>query len=302
MADSSRKSPVVPPDVRELIEESQKIQGWVERLAEHVDEARPEVYRRVLSDYEGRLEKITARLVKHRADLVSNLEDHEIRLTSLEGDRDTHAAELEEVRLRHAVGEYSADEWDERRGGIEDAISEIDGRLAVEQEAVAELSAIIASIGEGGTPAIGDHAAPTAKGVEALKAEAAVAKTAPVETGQDEAEHEPAAEAPDAAVSSEPAKASDKAPEGASAAKGSPSADSAPAKRPAAAKHPAAEKGAAAKKKPVRPADDEEEAPSGEYLDELEFLESLSLDEAERFDAVSAMLDEDESGNGKKEG
>jgi len=51
----------------------------------------------------------------------------------------------------------------------------------------------------------------------------------------------------------------------------------------------------------------EETAPApedvaGDYLDELEFLESLSLEEAERFDAVSAMLDEDESGNGKKEG
>jgi len=36
------------------------------------------------------------------------------------------------------------------------------------------------------------------------------------------------------------------------------------------------------------------EAEPDEFMDELEFLESLSLDDADNFDAVSAMLDEDE--------
>lgn len=46
---------------------------------------------------------------------------------------------------------------------------------------------------------------------------------------------------------------------------------------------------------------------AADYLDELEFLESLSLDETDRFDAVSAMLDEEkggesEEGAGREEG
>ena len=38
-----------------------------------------------------------------------------------------------------------------------------------------------------------------------------------------------------------------------------------------------------------------------EFMDELEFLESLSLDDADSFDAVSAMLDEDEDSEGDGE-
>jgi hypothetical protein len=36
----------------------------------------------------------------------------------------------------------------------------------------------------------------------------------------------------------------------------------------------------------------------GEFLDELEFLESLSLDDPESFDAVSKMLEEEGEGAG----
>ena len=42
-----------------------------------------------------------------------------------------------------------------------------------------------------------------------------------------------------------------------------------------------------------------EEEPA-EFMDELEFLESLSLDDAENFDAVSAMLDEEEGDAGSE--
>ena len=38
----------------------------------------------------------------------------------------------------------------------------------------------------------------------------------------------------------------------------------------------------------------EEPQEAAEFMDELEFLESLSLDDTDSFDAVSAMLDEEE--------
>ncbi|NNK47605.1 MAG: hypothetical protein HKP01_01890, partial [Gemmatimonadetes bacterium] len=44
-----------------------------------------------------------------------------------------------------------------------------------------------------------------------------------------------------------------------------------------------------------------EAAASDEFMDELEFLESLSLDDAENFDAVSAMLDEEDAESGTEE-
>lgn len=42
------------------------------------------------------------------------------------------------------------------------------------------------------------------------------------------------------------------------------------------------------------PAADTPEKPDGDFLDELEFLESLSLEDTDRFDAVSAMLEGEE--------
>ena len=304
MANSSRKSPVVPPEVRELIEESQKIQGWVDRLAEHESEARPEVYRRVLSDYQGRLGKVTGRLVKHRADLVSNLQGHEADVASLKAERDTHSAELEEVRLRHVVGEYSDEDWEERRGGIEGSIGRLDERLAVEEEAVAELSEIISSIAEGGTPAV-DEGPPAATAAERAPAPAgAVSRDAPAAAaGRAESEEAVTAKAAKGREAAAAATATPAPAEGVKAR--APKKSDAPkettsAPRPAPASKEAAGKGAAPPAEPAA-ATGREDDDAGDYLDELEFLESLSLDEAERFDAVSAMLDEDESGNGKKE-
>lgn len=314
MADSSKKSPVVPPEVRELIEESQKIQGWVERLAEHADEARPEVYRRVLSDYQGRLQKVTGRLVKHRADLVSNLEGHQGEVESLARDRDTHSAELEEARLRHAVGEYSDDDWSERREGIEESISEIDARLSVEKEAVEELSGIISSIGEGGTPVIEEPAATNGaadarKTAQSKPAAPSDRKGSAAATPKAEAPATPEAEAPaaktgkTAAEEPEPEEPADPAPAAesheAAGAETEAGAEETKSGASKSAKEPAAAGDASAKTAGTERGADEPEG--GDYLDELEFLESLSLDEAERFDAVSAMLDEDEAGNGKKE-
>ncbi len=45
-----------------------------------------------------------------------------------------------------------------------------------------------------------------------------------------------------------------------------------------------------------------DEGDPSEFMDELEFLESLSLDDAENFDAVSALLDEEDGDSGADEG
>lgn len=316
MANSSRKSPVVPPEVRELIEESQKIQGWVERLSEHADEARPEVYQRVLADYQGRLEKVTGRLVKHRADLVSNLESHEADVAALRGDRDGHQAELEEARLRHVVGEFDDEEWDARRGRIETSIEEIDGQLEVRETAVAELAEIISSIGEGGAPAVKELVETARDRTEPPKEGGAAPAAAAPEKAKDgkdgagtTAGPKPAAEARTPAWMKAQA---EKERAGASgSAKGEPAeagaeAEGAKDRAPAGESTSADESSGVdsrAKAGAKSPPEVEDDEGGADYLDELEFLESLSLDEAERFDAVSAMLDDDEGGggNGKKE-
>lgn len=274
---------VVPTEVSDLISESQTIQGWMERLAGHRGDADPAVFDRVQSDYQGRLDKVTTKLVQHRSQLVSSLEARQGEVDTLRTDRDRQAGHLEEARLRHAVGEFSDTQWDDARGSIQGSLSELDELLGMEEEAVSELAAIIDSIGEGGTPpAVDGEAAPVA-GVEDDAASAdddpavdlAAAETAaPVDSDTESAADEGLEESTEEATTDDAladveitVEADDEGPV-------------------AAATEPAPTPSAATV--------DDEEAEGGEYLDELEFLESLSLDESDQFDAVSAMLDDEE--------
>lgn len=289
---------VVPAEVRELIVESQTIQGWIARLASHADDARPEVFERVRDDYQGRLDSVNGKLARHRTDLVERLDGRRSEVEALRSDRDSHAAELEEARLRHAVGEYSDKRWDERRGGIEESLGELDALLEVEEGAVAELSGIIASIGEGGTPGAVDSEPEIV--VEGVDVGFAPAEALPEEAADDSAAAEDEEEDASSAVAVE-GDSEDEAGE-ADGDEGDEAEIAASAVTAGSGDAPADETATTTADEPATATADageiggeagEEEG--GEYLDELEFLESLSLDEADRFDAVSAMLDEEEN-------
>lgn len=141
---------VVPVVVLELIGESETIQGWMGRLADHADEAYPEVLERVKKDYRGRLEGVAGQLAEHRPQLVTKLEDRQGTVGSLRSDRDSHVADLEEARLRHAVGEFSEPQWDSRRTTIEGLLDEVDSKLEVAESAVSELTAALDRIDASG--------------------------------------------------------------------------------------------------------------------------------------------------------
>ena len=140
---TTKKDPVVPTVVRELIHESLKIQGWREKLADNADDAYPEVLERVRNDYNGRLESIANDLVEHRSDLVSRLEDRKKAVETFRGDRSGHANDLEESRLRHAVGELSDEQWGSSRTTIEASLAEVDSVLETEEGAVEELTSVL---------------------------------------------------------------------------------------------------------------------------------------------------------------
>lgn len=286
MAEKRRRSDsVIPPEVDELIERSQTIRGWVDKLREHEGETSRAVYEKVLADYRERLESVTADLRTHRADLVETLERRRAEVETLRADREDHAARLEEARLRHSVGEFDDGEWDERREEIESTLSRLDDRLTEESATVEELEGIIEAIpAEGEEPTEAPAPWPAAEeGGEARGSRegvsgARVADGADGDEGAEPGEELEEAEAVGAVGErEEPSPDAEATEEGAEAA--------------AAAE---AEKGA-------RPRAVGADSEDRSYVDELEFLESLSLEEADRFDAVSAMLEEDEGGKSASE-
>ncbi len=293
---------IVPGEVLELLEERSRIQGWLDRLAELRAETTPAVHEKVKGDYEQRLQSVNGRLAEHRSDLETSAARHRSRVEKLQEEHDAAATRLEEAELRYRVGEYAEDDWERHREEGEAKARDLEAQLDREREALATLERVLGELVTGRRAAA---EAPSEGGAEA--------------EGRDEA----TAEGPAGASSGEETlvKAWGTGQRGLTEAGGSPTPEAeetrAPPSEAGAEASEAAVASAEAADDPARAGDPSADAAdaSGEavddaaadYLDELEFLESLSLDETDRFDAVSAMLDEEkggesEEGAGREEG
>jgi len=258
---------VIPEAIQGLLEKRRTFQGWLSRLDELGSEFRPAVAEKVRTDYAGRLAEVETELEGHRSELEAVLAERTEAAENVAEQHDARSAELEETQLRHAVGEFDDEEWERRRAEHQAGIDEIEAELTTQRSAVEALETVLAELAGTG-PGLAEvvSVAPEAEAVE--DQEAAGDETPAAESGDradawmtrplDESEAEDAVE--DVAAA-EPA-------------------DTTEAEEPEAAESEA-----------EAPLDQGE--PEEEFIDELEFLESLSLDDAENFDAVSAMLDED---------
>lgn len=265
-----RKATVVPEEVLELLEQRAQIEGWLDKLREIRDDCTPEVYEKVRSDYAGRLGDVNGRLAEHRSELESSLERHRARVEELEGGRAEAAAKLEEAKIRFRVGEYGDGEWEKRRAESEAKIEGLDADLNEERDALSALEKVLGDLAGGGpstpdTPERREEGPPSEE--EDLVKGWGGGRRGLVTASEENGGQQPAgAKASGAATGSSRRSSGTEAEEVAQpAATGSPSETL-----------------------------DVPEEESDDYLDELEFLESLSLDDAEHFDAVSLMLDENE--------
>jgi hypothetical protein len=139
-----------------LLQRRGQYEQWLARLEGAGDKAPPAVRQRVRADYEARLKGVIDELRGHAATITEELERH--RGTQGELDRECKQAEeaLAEAEVRHAVGEYSEDEW----RSISDRSQSNLGRLRQELSSVgneisrlAEVqSLIIAAPRPAGTP------------------------------------------------------------------------------------------------------------------------------------------------------
>jgi hypothetical protein len=199
------------------------------------------------------------------------------------------AAELEEAELRHQVGEFDEGEWENRKQAHEREIAEVMSALNVEREAVAELGAVLLQVTAPSEAAATQRVEPGAwtepGGVPSRRP---VAETFPA------SERKPVGEA----VLEEPVEqdSTTGTPEATEQVMGDfgdvieETADSQVVEEVVEVVEQVVEE--VTEPEALIP----EESGSGEgdeFLDELEFLESLSLDDPESFDAVSRMLEEE---------
>ena len=290
---------VIPEAIRELLEQRGTYQGWLTRLDELGDEFRPEVAEKVRGDYAGRLATVETALEGHRTELETALADRTAAVEKVAGEHDARSAELEETQLRHVVGEFDDDEWERRRAEHQVGIDELEAELTTQRSAVESLQTVLNELtGAAAVVAASEQvdleppvpAELTVVEDEWLEAEEVAEATddaedtawmtqpfeevveEPVEAEADleaEAEAEPPVEVESEADEDDESEVDEVVELEVEALE--------------------AEVEEVAEAEPVLVA-----AEPDEFMDELEFLESLSLDDADNFDAVSAMLDEDE--------
>jgi hypothetical protein len=97
--------------IEELLEQRAQYEEWLAKLDSSGDKAPPAVRQRVRGDYQARLQSVMEQLRGRGAAISEELERQHAHQAEL--DRERRAAEeaLAEAEVRHAVGEYTQDEW-----------------------------------------------------------------------------------------------------------------------------------------------------------------------------------------------
>lgn len=319
-------------DVADLLERRSTYREWLNRLEEMKDEVSPEVYRPVEEDYRVRLGRVDEELAQHREGLQRALQERQSRHSEMTARRDELVRELDEAELRHRVGELGEGEWEEFREERREEITELDRSLEEEWVAVEEIREILRAMKEEppaageaaggeyvdeewerGEPAFEEEGGWEGPATEGREEAAAVDEPEEWEfqpedelegEGEPEFADEPGWEREEAVPTAEEGAPEAEAPEEEGLEALEEEGGEMEAEAPEGEALEALEEEALEEEASEEEAGAEEAADEEEYYDELEFLESLSLDDTERFDAVSSMLDEEEDeeeGNGEDE-
>jgi hypothetical protein len=132
--------------VHELVRQRDLLRGWIAKLDEVKTDAPSRVAERVRADYEERLRRVTDELAGHRGAVERDLEERRAGLARAEEARMSAAEALDEVRLRHLIGELDEGAWEEQRPALEGAVSSAEEEVNRIRDEVDRLSALAGEI------------------------------------------------------------------------------------------------------------------------------------------------------------
>lgn len=166
--------------VHELIGQREQLRAWLARLDEVGTRAPGRVAERVRGDYEDRLRRVDEELGTHLEELEEGLADVRAALVDAEGRRERAQDALEEMQLRHLIGELDEVSWDDTRPALEGEVADADEALGRARDEVERLSRLVADVAGEPLAETGPDPADLVGGMpEAAAAEA----QAPVELG-----------------------------------------------------------------------------------------------------------------------
>ena len=139
--------PTETDTIESLLEQRAQFEQWLAKLDSAANKAPASVRHKVRGDYEARLRGVIERLRGHAATIAGELERHQGSQAELDGHRRDAEEELAEAEVRHAVGEYSEDEWSRisqqsegKLGGLRDQLKSVGKEIA----RLAEVQSLIA--------------------------------------------------------------------------------------------------------------------------------------------------------------
>lgn len=149
--------------IEELLATRQRISEWLHRLGQAGSTVPVSVRDRVRADYQARLAKVVGDLRGHSAAINETLAGLRRELADRERVRAAEEEALAEAQLRHAVGEYTDEEWqghEEKAGSSLEALGGEIHRLGSE---IVRLEDVLAQIA--GSPAAAPAEAPVSAAV-----------------------------------------------------------------------------------------------------------------------------------------
>ena len=155
--------------IEELLEQRTQYEEWLAKLDASGDKAPPAVRQRVRGDYQARLQSVMEQLRGRGTAISEELERQHAHQAEL--DRERRAAEeaLAEAEVRHAVGEYTQDEWrrlsEESKREIEQLRSQLRS-IGAEITRLTQIQAVITAPRGAAPPAPSSRPSPRSEVVE----------------------------------------------------------------------------------------------------------------------------------------
>jgi len=138
----AKPTPESDTTIEALLQQRAQYEQWMARLDSAGDKAPAAVRAKVRGDYEARLKGVIEQLRGHAATISEELDRHRRTQSGLDHERRDAEEAMAEAEVRHAVGEYSDEEWQRIRAESDDRLS----RLRVELRGVGEEIARLAEV------------------------------------------------------------------------------------------------------------------------------------------------------------
>jgi uncharacterized coiled-coil protein SlyX len=144
----ARETSETDTTIEGLLQQRAQFEQWLARLDASGDKAPAAVRQRVRADYEARLRGVIDELRGHGAAIAEELSRHQGSQSQLDGDRKHAEESLAEAEIRHAVGEYTDDEWNRIKHESESRLEDLQSQLrsvGAEIARLAEVQSLIAN-------------------------------------------------------------------------------------------------------------------------------------------------------------